>query len=107
MCSVHREEGDIRGDSRSTSGRYRGTACRCTERPSYRVGLYGHQIMPGLSTNKQRHRLRLLKTGIHIAPTHHQAMLSFGNINGLKNKIHTAVIGNLEEILDKHSSKCP
>ena len=34
------------------------------------TGLHGYQIMPGLSTNKQRHRLLLLKTGIHVAPTH-------------------------------------
>ena len=34
------------------------------------TGLYGYEITPGLSTNKQRHRLLLPKTGIHVAPTH-------------------------------------
>ena len=34
------------------------------------TGLQGYQIRPGLSTNKQRHSLLLLKTGIHAAPTH-------------------------------------
>ena len=33
-------------------------------------GLHGYQITPSLSTNKQRHRLLLLKTGIPVAPTH-------------------------------------
>ena len=33
------------------------------------TGLHGYQITPGLSTNKQRHRFLLLKTGIHVAPT--------------------------------------
>ena len=42
--------------------------------------LYGYEITPGLSTDKQRHRLLLLKTGIHVAPSHLQVMLSFGNI---------------------------
>ena len=41
--------------------------------------LHGYQIMPGLSTDKRRHRLLLLKTGIHLAPTHLLVMLSFGN----------------------------
>ena len=27
------------------------------------TGLHGYEIMPGLSTNEQRHRLQLLKTG--------------------------------------------
>ena len=31
--------------------------------------LHGYQITPGLSSNKQR-RLLLLKTGIHVEPTH-------------------------------------
>ena len=44
------------------------------------TGLHGYQIKPGLSTNKQRHRLLLLKTGIHVASTHLYVMLSFGNI---------------------------
>ena len=35
------------------------------------TGLQGYEITPGLSTNKQRHCLLLLKTGIHVAPTHH------------------------------------
>ena len=37
----------------------------------YRIftGLHGYEIIPGLSTNKQRHHLLLLKTGIHAAPT--------------------------------------
>ena len=34
------------------------------------TGLHGYEIKPGLSTNKQRHRLLLLKKGIHVAPTH-------------------------------------
>ena len=34
------------------------------------TGLHGYQIMPGLSTDKQRHCLLLLKMGIHVAPTH-------------------------------------
>ena len=42
--------------------------------------LHGYQITPGLSTNKERHCLSLLKTGIHVAQTHLQVMLSFGNI---------------------------
>ena len=42
-------------------------------------GLHGYQITPGLSTNKQRHCLLLLKTKIHVAPTHLLVMLSFGN----------------------------
>ena len=41
--------------------------------------LHCYQIKPGLS-NKQKHRLFLLKTGIHVAPTHLYVMLSFGNI---------------------------
>ena len=44
------------------------------------TGLYSYQITPGLSTNKQRHSLLLLKTGIHVAPTHLEVMLSFDNI---------------------------
>ena len=32
--------------------------------------LHGYQVMLCLSTNKQRHHLLLLKTGIHFAPTH-------------------------------------
>ena len=32
--------------------------------------LHGYQNTPSLSTNKQRHCLLLLKTGIHAAPTH-------------------------------------
>ena len=44
----------------------------------------------------------LLKTGIHVALTHLQVMLCFGNIlyQGIKNKTHTAVRRNLEEILE-------
>ena len=34
------------------------------------TGLQGYEITPGFNTNKQRHRLLLLKTGIHVAPTH-------------------------------------
>ena len=34
------------------------------------TGLHGYQITPSLSTNKQRHRLLLSKTGIPVAPTH-------------------------------------
>ena len=34
------------------------------------TGLHGYEITPGLSTNKQRHRLLLSKTRIHAAPTH-------------------------------------
>ena len=34
------------------------------------TGLHGYQITLSLSTNKQRHRLLLLKTGIPVAPTH-------------------------------------
>ena len=34
------------------------------------TGLYGYEITPGFKTNKQRHHLLLLKTGIHVAPTH-------------------------------------
>ena len=34
------------------------------------TGLHGYQIMPGLSTNKQKHHPLLLKTEIHVAPTH-------------------------------------
>ena len=34
------------------------------------TGLHGYQITPSSSTNKQRHRLLLLKTGITVAPTH-------------------------------------
>ena len=34
------------------------------------TGLHGYQNTPGLSTNKQRHRLLLLRTEIHVAPTH-------------------------------------
>ena len=34
------------------------------------TGLQGYKITPGLSTDKQRRRLLLLKTGIHVAPTH-------------------------------------
>ena len=65
------------------------------------IGLRSYKITPGLSTNKQRHCLLLLKRGIHVAPTHLQVMLSFGKyIKGLKNKIHTAVRRNLEEILE-------
>ena len=32
------------------------------------TGLHGYQIAPGLGSSKQRHRLLLLKTGIHVAP---------------------------------------
>ena len=45
------------------------------------TGLHGHQITPSLSTNKQRHRLLLLKTGIPVAPTHLWVILRFGNIH--------------------------
>ena len=38
--------------------------------------LHGYQITPGWSTDKQRHRLLLLKTGINVAPTHVSVMLS-------------------------------
>ena len=34
------------------------------------TGLHGYQITPGLSVDKQRHRLLLLKTGIHVTPTY-------------------------------------
>ena len=34
------------------------------------TGLHGYEITPGLSTNKQRHHLLLLRTGIHAPPTH-------------------------------------
>ena len=34
------------------------------------TGPHGYQITPSLSTNKQGHRLLLLKTGIPAAPTH-------------------------------------
>ena len=34
------------------------------------TGLYGYQITPGLSAYKQRHRLLLSKTGMHVAPTY-------------------------------------
>ena len=34
------------------------------------TGLHGYEITPGLSTNKQRHRLLLSKMGIHVAPIH-------------------------------------
>ena len=44
------------------------------------TGLHGYEITPALSANKQRHRLLLLKTGLHVAPTPLQVMLSFGNI---------------------------
>ena len=32
------------------------------------TGLHDNEIKPGLSANEQRHRLLLLKTGIHVAP---------------------------------------
>ena len=44
------------------------------------TGLCGYQITSSLSTNKQRHRILLLKMGIHVAPIHLYVMLSFGNI---------------------------
>ena len=44
------------------------------------IGFCGYEITPGLSTDKQRHRLLLLKTGIPVALTHLQVMLNFGNI---------------------------
>ena len=50
------------------------------------TGFHDYQITPGLSTNKQRHRLLLLKMRIHI--------------KGSKNNIHTAVRRNLEEIFE-------
>ena len=34
------------------------------------TGLQGYEVTPGLSTNKQRHHLLLLKTGIHVARTY-------------------------------------
>ena len=34
------------------------------------TSLHGYETTPGLSSNKQRHRLLLLKTGIHVTPTH-------------------------------------
>ena len=40
------------------------------------TGLHGYEITAGLSTDKQRQRLLLLKTGIHVAPTNLKVMLS-------------------------------
>ena len=34
------------------------------------TGLHGYQITPSVSTNKERHRLLFLKTGIPVASTH-------------------------------------
>ena len=34
------------------------------------TGLHGYQITRDLGTNKQRHRLLLLKMGMHVAPIH-------------------------------------
>ena len=51
-------------------------------------------------TDKQKHRLLLLKTGDTCCTNPTLKMLSFGNIlRNLKN-IHTAVRRNLEEILE-------
>ena len=44
------------------------------------TGLHSYEITLGLSTNRQRHRLLLLKTGIHVVPTYLQVILSFGNL---------------------------
>ena len=45
------------------------------------TSLHCYQIMPGLSTNKQRHRFLLLKAGKHVSPSVFiKVMFGFGSI---------------------------